>query len=92
MLSGLMLNALVTEANAGQMPVVGMPSDLHPMNSTWQAASSTTRLAFLADQARLGMFSVGDIALLAGGILVVAIFVRRILELRGTYQSDARDA
>ena len=92
MLSGLMLNALVTEANAGQMPVVGMPSDLHPMNSTWQAASSTTRLAFLADQARLGMFSVGDIALLAGGILVVAIFLRRVLELRGIEQFEARDA
>ena len=30
MLCGLMLNALVTEANAGTMPVVGMPSTLHP--------------------------------------------------------------
>ena len=82
MLSGLMLNALVTNVNSGRMPVVGMPSTLHPMNSTWQAATSNTRLAFLADQARLGMFSVGDIALLVGGILVVAICIRRLLRIR----------
>lgn len=79
MLCGLMLNASVTEANAGQMPVVGMASTLHPMNSTWQAATSNTRLLFLADQAWLGMFSVGDIALIGGGILVLAICMQRIV-------------
>ena len=87
MLCGLMLNALVTGANAGRMPVVGMPSTLHPMNSTWQAATSHTRLAFLADQAWMGMFSVGDIALLLGGIFVVAICVRRILGMTFGLQS-----
>jgi len=30
MLCGLTLNALVTDANSGAMPVVGMPSSLHP--------------------------------------------------------------
>ena len=77
MLCGLMLNALVTEANAGAMPVVGMPSSLHPMSSLWRAATSNTRLPFLADQARLGLFSVGDIGLLFGGIIIVVICLQR---------------
>ena len=77
MLCGLMLNALVTQANAGSMPVVGMPSSVHPASPMWRAASSTTRLPFLADQARFGLFSIGDIALLFGGILVVAICLQR---------------
>ena len=79
MLCGLMLNASVTDANAGQMPVVGMASTLYPMNSTWQAATSNTHLLILADQAWLGMFSVGDIALIGGGILVLTICMRRIV-------------
>ena len=66
MLFGLMLNALVTAANAGMMPVVGMPSPLQPASPVWQAATSKTRLPFLADQAWLGLFSVGDLMLLSG--------------------------
>lgn len=84
MLCGLMLNALVTEANAGTMPVVGMPPTLHPASPVWQAATSATRLAFLADQARLGLFSIGDLVLLSGGILIVAICLRRTLKLKGS--------
>jgi hypothetical protein len=83
MLCGLLLNALVMQANAGAMPVVGMPSSVHPANSLWRAASSTTRLPFLADQAQLGLFSIGDIALLLGGILIVAICLQRALAARG---------
>jgi hypothetical protein len=82
MLCGLMLNALVTEANAGTMPVVGMPSRLHPASPTWRAATSNTRLPFLADQARLGLFSVGDFVLLFGGILVFASGLYRTLKFR----------
>src|ERR1035438_7845242 len=67
-LCGLMLNGLVTTANAGTMPVVGMPSTLHPLSPMWRAATSTTRLPFLADQAQLGLFSVGDLVMLFGGI------------------------
>lgn len=87
MLCGLTLNALVIEVNAGQMPVVGMPRTLHPINLTWQAATSNTRLPFLADQARLRMFSVGDITLICGSILVLAIWVRRILMIRLGFRS-----
>jgi len=79
-----MLNGLVTTANAGTMPVVGMPSTLHPVSPMWQAATSKTRLPFLADQARLGMFSVGDLVMLFGGILiVVAICLHRTLKMQG---------
>jgi len=82
MLSGLMLNALVTDANAGAMPVVGMPSTVHPASPMWQAATAKTRLAFLADQAQLGLFSIGDLVMLFGGVLIVAICLRRALNMR----------
>ena len=83
-LCGLMLNGVVTAANAGTMPVVGMPSTLRPVSPMWLAATSKTRLPFLADQARLGMFSVGDLVMLFGGILiVVAICLHRALKMEG---------
>jgi hypothetical protein len=77
MLCGLVMNALVTDTNAGSMPVVGMPSTVVPASPMWQSATFQTRMPILADQARLGMFSIGDIALLGGGILIVAICLRR---------------
>lgn len=77
MLCGLGMNALVTDTNAGSMPVVGMPSGVQPVSPMWQGATSQTRLPLLADQARLGLFSIGDIALLFGGTLVVAVRLRR---------------
>ncbi len=80
MLCGLGLNALVTDSNAGSMPVVGMPSTVHPASPMWQGATWQTRLPLLADQARLGLFSIGDIALLFGGIVIIAICLRRTLE------------
>ncbi len=80
-LCGLMLNAVVTEANAGTMPVVGMPSTLRPASLMWRAATSHTRLPLLADQARLGLFSVGDLVMLFGGILIVATCVHRTLKM-----------
>ena len=84
MLCGLMLNALVTDANAGAMPVVGMPSTLHPASPMWRAATPETRLAFLADQVQLGLFSVGDLVLLCGGILIVAICLHRTLKIESS--------
>ena len=84
MLCGLSLNALVTEANAGTMPVVGMPSRLYPASPMWRAATSNTRLLFLADQARLGLFSVGDFVLLFGGILIIAVCLHRTLKMEGS--------
>jgi len=80
MLCGLTLNALVTDANAGTMPVVGMPSTLRPASAMWRAATSKTRLLLLADQARLGLFSVGDLVLMFGGTLIVAVCLHRTLD------------
>jgi hypothetical protein len=80
MLCGLGMNALVMDTNAGSMPVIGMPSSVHPASPMWHGATFQTRLPLLADQARLGLFSIGDIVLLLGGILVVAICLRRTLE------------
>ena len=84
MLCGLMLNALVTDVNAGAMPVVGMPSTLHPASPMWRAATPKTRLAFLADQVQLGLFSVGDLVMLFGGILIVVICLYRTLKIEGS--------
>ena len=89
LLSGLMLNGLVIAANAGTMPVVGMPSTVHPANPLWQAATPRTRLTFLADQARLGLFSVGDLLMLFGGVLIVAICLYRALRSRGWFLAAA---
>ena len=82
MICGLAMNALVTDANAGTMPVVGMPSHLRPVSPMWHAANAHTRLSWLADQARFGLFSVGDFVLLFGGALVLAICTRRALKRR----------
>src|SRR5690242_6268509 len=79
MLCGLGMNALVTDTNAGSMPVVGMPSTVRPASPMWRAATLQTKLPVLADQARLGLFSLGDITLLFGGSLIVAICLRRAL-------------
>ena len=80
MLSGLVLNALVTDANAGIMPVVGMPTTVRPAGPMWGAATAHSRLTFLADQARLGLFSIGDLLLLLGGMAIFAVCVRRTLK------------
>jgi hypothetical protein len=79
-LCGLGMNAIVIDTNAGSMPVIGMPSSVHPASPMWHGATFQTRLPLLADQARLGLFSVGDIALLLGGILIVATCSRRMFE------------
>ena len=81
MLCGLLLNALVTQANAGTMPVVGIPPTVHPAGPVWHHATPNTRLAFLADQAGLGLFSIGDLVLLSGGVLVIAICLRRLFRV-----------
>jgi hypothetical protein len=92
MLCGLGMNALVTDINAGSMPVVGMPPTVRPAGPMWQGATLQTRLPLLADQARLGLFSIGDIALLVGGILIVAICFRRMLgrQVRTAHDSPPR--
>ncbi len=82
------MNALVTDANAGSMPVVGMPSTVRPVSPMWQGATLYTRLPLLADQAGLGLFSIGDIALLFGGILIVGICLRPTIKRNAAGRAD----
>ena len=82
MLCGLAMNALVTDSNARSMPVVGMPATVRPASPMWKGATLQTQLPLLADQAGLGLFSIGDLALLFGGILIVVICLRQGLERR----------
>jgi len=91
MLCGLGMNALVTDTNAGSMPVIGMPYTVRPASPMWQGATLQTRLPLSADQARLGLFGIGDIALLFGGILIVAICLRRTFERARTTRLDIDD-
>jgi hypothetical protein len=46
----------------------------------WHAATPKTQLPFLADQAQLGLFSIGDLVMIFGGILIVAICLCRVLK------------
>ena len=91
MLCGLMLNAMVTDANAGAMPVVGMPPTLRPASPMWKPATPTTRLAYLADQVRLGLFSVGDLVLMFGGTLILATCLHRTVKIEGRLKCISRD-
>jgi hypothetical protein len=92
MLCGLGMNALVTDTNAGSMPVAGMPPTVRSASPMWQRATLQTRLPLLADQARLGLFSIGDITLLFGGILIVSTCLRRALERARQDVQTAHDA
>jgi hypothetical protein len=89
MICGLAMNAMVTDANAGAMPVVGMPASIRPVSTMWQPATSHTRFLLLADQAQLGLFSVGDVILLLGGSLIMAICFRRALRRRAASTAAA---
>jgi hypothetical protein len=62
------------------MPVVGMPSTVHSLSPMWGAATSKTRLPYLADQARLGLFSIGDLVMLFAGSLIIAICIHRAVK------------
>ena len=85
---GLLLMAALTlggcSSTIADLPVVGMPSTLHPASPMWRAATPQTRLAFLADQAQLELFSAGDLVMLFGGILIVAICLHRTLKIESS--------
>ena len=68
-----MLNALVTDAKAGAMPVVSMPSTLHPLRARCgRRRHRKPGSPFLGDRVQLGLFSVGDLVMVFGGILIDA--------------------
>jgi hypothetical protein len=73
---GTASNALVTLLNNGVMPVVGMPSTVRAMFPIWHTAEAGNRMLLLADHASLLYFSVGDLCILAGCLIVLAEFVQ----------------
>ena len=51
------MNALVTDTNAGSMPVIGMPHAVRPASPMWQGATLQTRLPLLADPSATLLYS-----------------------------------
>jgi hypothetical protein len=74
---GTASNALVTLLNDGVMPVVGMPAKLQATYPIWQMAGAGNRMLILADHASLSYFSVGDLCIQAGCLVLLAKFVQR---------------
>ena len=72
-LLGVVLNALVTEANGGVMPVIGMPTHFRPASPIWQAAGTNNHLLLLADHTWLHFFSIGDLALIGGASMFILV-------------------
>jgi hypothetical protein len=73
---GTASNALVTLLNHGVMPVVGMPSSIRATYPIWQMAGAGNQMLILADHASLWYFSVGDLCMLAGGLLLLMKFMQ----------------
>ena len=73
---GTASNALVTLLNDGVMPVVGMPAKLQATYPIWRMAGAGSRMLILADHASLSYFSVGDLCMQAGCLVVLAKFVQ----------------
>jgi hypothetical protein len=74
---GTASNALVTLLNDGVMPVVGMPAKLQATYPIWQMAGAGNRMLILADHASLSYFSVGDLCIQVGCLVLLANFVQR---------------
>ncbi|MGA9389529.1 MAG: DUF5317 family protein [Candidatus Sulfotelmatobacter sp.] len=73
---GTASNALVTLLNDGVMPVVGMPATLQATFPIWHVAGTGNRMLILADHASLWYFSVGDLCMQAGCLILLAKFVQ----------------
>lgn len=79
---GVLSNALVTMANGGIMPAVGMPSSFIPASGIWSGSDAGSRWLLLADNARLYYFSLGDIFLYLGIILFVVRNLTKLIQRR----------
>ncbi|MGA2647438.1 MAG: DUF5317 family protein [Candidatus Sulfotelmatobacter sp.] len=69
---GTASNAFVTLLNDGVMPVVGMPATVQARFPIWHMAGAGNRMLILADQASLSYFSVGDLCMQAGCLVLLA--------------------
>jgi hypothetical protein len=73
---GTASNALVTLLNDGVMPVVGMPATVQAAFPIWHMAGAGNRMLILADHASLWYFSIGDLCIQAGCLILLAEFVQ----------------
>jgi hypothetical protein len=73
---GTASNALVTLLNNGVMPVVGMPASVQAMFPIWHMAGAGNQMLILADHASLWYFSVGDLCIQAGCLILLAEFAQ----------------
>jgi hypothetical protein len=73
---GILSNAIAILANRRTMPVVGMPAHFRPASAIWQSANAHSRLLPLADHASISFFSIGDLFLLAGALVLIVRFVQ----------------
>lgn len=75
MLMGVAMNAIVTLANDGRMPVLG---DSHHLVSVWVVGTGK-RLLFLCDRFNGGfaIFSLGDFFIIGGLLLGILLWIYR---------------
>jgi hypothetical protein len=88
-LLGVVLNALVTEANGGVMPVIGMPTHFRAASPIWQSAGTNNHFLLLADHMSLHFFSLGDLALLGGALIfIVAKLQKKLVRRSECYEQQ----
>jgi hypothetical protein len=68
-LIGMFCNAMVTIANGGFMPVVGLRQGFRPLLRTWVSQVPGHHLTILADQASLNYCSIGDVLVISGVVV-----------------------
>lgn len=78
---GMAMNAVVTLANGGRMPVREMSRP--KFNQVWVRARSHHRLLWLSDHDRWFGASLGDAVLLCGSVAHVAVTVWTVFSLKG---------
>jgi hypothetical protein len=68
--SGMLLNATVTIANSGWMPMIGMKE---VGKTRWRPAVNTDKLLVLADRTNWGGFSIGDFIIISSLLILVIV-------------------
>jgi len=63
------------------MPAVGIPSGVRPIHPIWNVSGKGQWLV-LADQAALYRFSIGDLLLITGGLVVLSCLVYKLVRRR----------
>jgi hypothetical protein len=76
-LLGTLCNSVVLCANGGYMPVESL--DAAEEHGCWRALTERTRLRWLCDRRRLLNYSLGDLIIFLGAIILVAQGVAALL-------------